>query len=166
MKTKVIKQLIARLEAQLDSPYAARFNMSHFGAGVGTSRTFSLILGALQGFPPVCKTQACLAGETVLTTGSGHLLPSGGIALGPSEIEAAWAIRHQADKDLELTPSQSRRLFFFEAWNGQDYEPEDGFGNGWPEKFEEAYRNAKTPQGRLYVAIRRVEHFLRKGGRE
>jgi hypothetical protein len=39
-------------------------------------------------------------------------------------------------------------------------------GHGWPLKFEKQYDDAKTPQGRLYVAIRRVEHFIKTKGRE
>lgn len=157
MKTKNVKLLISRLEAQLDSPEAARFNMRYFG------NVFNLgmvnLLQAVKENPPACYTQACLAGETVLALKTGRLLESGGIAL--PNGRGGWAIEAQAAEDLGLTPKQRKRLFFFVSMNSDDDEP-----LGWPAKFEEAYRAAKTPQGRLYVAIRRVEHFLATKGRE
>jgi hypothetical protein len=63
----------------------------------------------------------------------------------------------QAQKDLGLTSTQATKLFFL---------PRMGYKIGWPLKFQEAYDHAQTPQGRLYVAIRRVEHFTKTKGRE
>lgn len=153
MKTKNVRLLIVRLETALDSPEAARFNMRHFG-----NVFFKQITGALPEIAPVCKTQACLAGEAVLAVGTGRILESGGIALGEGDYPAHVEILDQATKDLGLSRDQATRLFFFKGWKQPKL--------GWPDKFAEAYENAKTPQGRLYVAIRRVEHFLATKGRE
>lgn len=157
MNLKNFKLLVEHLEKQLDSPSSARFNMLYFGNPFSVSKQ-----GVLQ--PPVCNTQACLAGETVLSTGTGRLKQSGGIeiAFGRFEFNTGNFIQDQAIKDLGLTKAQSERLFFFSSML-------IGHGakkGGWPHKFEYEYRNAQTPQGRLYVAIRRVEHFVKTKGRE
>src|SRR5579859_3840239 len=141
---KNVRLLISRLEKQLDSPEAARFNMLYFG------NAWTPGMGGLD-VAPVCKTQACLAGETVLSTGSGTLSSHGGIYINATGF-GGWNILTQAIKDLKLTEPQSERLFFFSSMQESR--------RGWPKKFEEAYKNAKTPQGKLYVAIRRVEHFI------
>jgi hypothetical protein len=149
MKIKNLKRLVARLEAQIDSPSAARFNMHYFG-----NQYFHGAKNMPTEYPPVCKTQACLAGETVLEMGTGVLMPDGGIKLN----NPSMYFPEQAGNDLGLDLNQRRRLFYFATW---------GVGNiGWPVKFETAYTAAKTPQGRLYVAIRRVEHFIKTHGRE
>lgn len=153
MKTKNLQLLLTRLENQLDSPEAARFNMNHFG-----TRATAYTAGVLEKFPPVCKTQACLGGETVLATGSGRILEGGGIEIDQAGYSSAEAIKDRAQKDLGLTNVQALRLFFFKRWTASN--------NGWPEKFQQMYENAKTPQGRLYAAIRRVEHFIATKGRE
>lgn len=155
MNTKNVKLLIERLEVLLDSPEAPRFNMRYFGNQWG--KEMVNLLPIVRENPPVCKTQACLAGEAVLATGSGQLHHNGGIIL-TSTGGSGWEIESQAGKDLGLTLNQRRRLFFFANMNEEEI--------GWPKKFEEAYRAANTPQGRLYVAIRRVEHFLATKGRE
>src|SRR6267154_1437395 len=99
MKIKNLKLLVSRLEAQLDSPTAARFNMAHFGSAFTKN-----MIGVLQDFTPVCKTQACLAGETVLATGSGTIVAaSGGIVLGTDTFTIPIAIRRKATSDLGLT---------------------------------------------------------------
>lgn len=153
-RTKNLKLLVKRLEDLLDSPTAAQFNMHHFGSEYKSS-----MAGVLVEFPPICGTQACLAGETVIATGTGKFQEGGGIVL--ADGAGGWSILFQAQKDLGLTKAQSNKLFFFGRMLN-----ERGNNLGWPTQFEEAYDNAKTPQGRLYVAIRRVEHFIKTRGRE
>lgn len=160
MKIKVLKQLIEHLEKQLDSPAASRFNMEYFGNSINYAQAEMIE-------KPVCGTQACLAGETVLTTGAGFLRPfvngaGGGIEL-KSGLNFLGDIEEQATRDLGLTYTQQKNLFYL---NDMLREEESSLGMGWPEKFGKAYKDARTPQGRLYVAIRRIEHFIKTKGRE
>jgi hypothetical protein len=152
MKIKNLKLLVKRLEAILDSREAAQFNMNYFGNLYSNN-----LKDILPDFPPVCNTQACLAGETVLATGSGRLLPGGGIAMNPS---SCWDIEIQAIKDLGLTKEQALNLFYLRSWTVSHGR------YGWPEQFEQMYLTAKTPWGRLYAAILRVKHFIKTCGRE
>jgi len=150
-KTKNLKLLVKRLEDLLDSPTAAQFNMQYFGTAYRSTMQDVLV-------PPICGTQACLAGETVIATGTGRLLDEGGIQIIGGGF--GWDIARQAQEDLSLTKHQANRLFFFNRMLQREEGP------GWPLQFQEAYENAKTPQGRLYVAIRRVEHFIKTRGEE
>ncbi len=163
-KTKInyknLRLLVSRLEEQLDSPTAARFNMRHFGSAFIPGMT-----GHLPETYPICKTQACLAGETVLATGRGQIAEQGGIVLN-SEIGnlGTYKIAQVAQEDLGLNNDQARRLFFFKGW--YNWINRKNTTTGWPTKFEEMYNQAKTPQGRLYVAIQRVNHFIKTKGRQ
>jgi hypothetical protein len=152
MKIKAVKLLVTRLESLLDSPQAPQFNMHHFGAVYSKD-----MLGSLPDIEPVCHTQACLAGETVLAHGTGVIDPEGGIEILPrGSLSWSSSIETQAAKDLGLTPDERRKLFYFKEWNKISRQ-------GWPVKFQAMYEAAKTPQGRLYAAIRRVEHFIKTG---
>lgn len=155
------KNMIAlktRLEQLLDSPESAQFNMRVFGEVYDPSG-----IDVLKDYPPVCNTQACLAGETVLALGVARISTFGGIILDGEDVRRSYGshIQSKATELLGLTDLQRKKLFYFKAWTACD-----GNGNGWPEYFENAYTAAKTPQGRLYWAIRRVEHFLKTNGRE
>jgi len=157
MNKQKLTLLQERLEQQLDSPESARFNMKTFG-----SKYYPSMNDAFPEYPPVCGTQACLAGETVLSTGQGKIHEFGGILLDSDpdtrSSSSGWLIQSEAAKALELTKAQAQRLFFFKAWNMEN--------RGWPIKYQRMYENAKTPQGRLYAAIRRVERFIETDGRE
>lgn len=75
-------------------------------------------------------------------------------------------ILKQAKKDLGLTTAQVDRLFFFKGWSRITSTPYGSvtIETGWPDNFERAYVGAKTQQGRILVAIRRVEFFIRTKG--
>ena len=40
------------------------------------------------------------------------------------------------------------------------------FDDQWPEKFQEALVEAKTPLQRAKVAVKRIEHFIKTNGEE
>lgn len=152
MNIKNLKLLVKRLEAQLDSPEAARFNMKNFG-----EQYYPGYPRALQA--PVCNTQACLAGEAALLSGQATIDPDGGfLTLGGERMLGAY-IEEEAIEFLELSGEQRDRLFYTKS-------DQTWIKTGWPKKFDAAYAAAKTPQGRLYVAIRRVEHFIKTKGKQ
>jgi hypothetical protein len=126
-----------------------RFNMEHFG-----SRWYGSI-GALKDEKPVCRTQACLAGEAILEFGAGVIAKGGGIDLVGEHRDSPMPI--VAQSLLDLDNDQATRLFYFRSW---------GYENGWPREFEIRYRAAKTATGRLNVAIARVKHFIKTDGEE
>ena len=154
MNKAKLKRLQLHLEQQLDSPEAARFNMSTFGQKYNPG-----IMGTLQNFVPVCGTQACLAGEAVIALNLGEIYPEGGISLLSRPTARAYGgeIESAAIKELKLTLEESERLFYFKGWRTRKH-------RGWPKKFQTMYANAQTPQGRLYAAIRRLEHFIQTDG--
>jgi hypothetical protein len=152
MNIKNLKLLVKRLEAQLDSPEAARFNMKNFG-----EQYYPAYPGALQA--PVCNTQACLAGEAALMSGQATIGPNGGFFnLGGGRM-FGQVIEDNAVKFLGLNVEQRDKLFYTKS-------DQTWIETGWPKKFDAAYAAAKTPQGRLYVAIRRVEHFIKTKGKQ
>jgi hypothetical protein len=152
MNIKNLKLLVKRLEEQLDSTEAARFNMKNFG-----EQYYPAYPGALQA--PVCNTQACLAGEAALMSGQAIIGPNGGfLYLGGGPMLGAY-IEDEAVKFLKLNVAQKDKLFYTKS-------DQPCIKTGWPKKFDAAYAAAKTPQGRLYVAIRRVEHFIKTKGRQ
>lgn len=152
MNKKNVRKLINRLEGLLDSPQAAQFNMDYFGDAY-----FDGMRNVLE--VPMCHTQACLAGEALLSTGQAEILPQGGLAItAPNGNRySSWYVEEAAKKSLGLTEKESNNLFYLRSMLRTKGK------YGWPEKFEAAYAAAKTPQGRLYVAIKRVEFFLKKG---
>jgi hypothetical protein len=151
MNIKNMKKLLAHLVRQQKSQKAARFNMKYWGTPcLGKNDGMSDVLKT-----PVCKTQACLAGETVLALNMGKIGQGGGIDLLPEFYGGIGQVAAQA---LELTPSQRESLFAFKSWGHQQF--------GWPKEFETAYNAAKTPAKRLGVAIQRVKHFIKTNGAE
>ena len=152
MNIKNLKLLVKRLEAQLDSPEAARFNMKNFG-----EQYYPGYPRALQA--PVCNTQACLAGEAALMSGQATIGPDGGLLNVFGERMLGGLIEDKAVGFLGLNVEQRDKLFYTKS-------DHTWIKTGWPKKFDVAYAAAKTPQGRLYVAIRRVEHFIKTKGRQ
>lgn len=148
-----LKKLVKHLEKQQKSQRAARFNMRYWGDRF-ISKDDSV--GCLK--TPVCKTQACLAGETVLAFNVAKILPTGGIFLTDYPFSGTGRISDVAAEKLGLGPVETARLFTFKSWGPRL--------NGWPEEFETAYEQAKTPAKRLAVTIQRVKHFIKTNGAE
>jgi hypothetical protein len=65
-------------------------------------------------------------------------------------------IGDRARKELGLTEDQADRLFFFREW---------GYEKGWPARFSNAYRDAKTPLAKAKVAVARIDAFIESGGK-
>ena len=84
---------------------------------------------------------------------SAHCIAGWAIVLGkkkwPDQIAHVWNLAH---KVLSLRGRQDSKLF--------------SVGGDWPKKFASAYLKAKTPKGRARVAARRIDHFIKTGGRE
>jgi len=151
MNLKNLNLLIKRLKYLRNTEESKRFNMRYFGTEKITKNDKKIDNSIFS--VPVCHTQACLAGETVLLTGSGKIKPKGGIKLLTDESN----IFGVATRDLDLTINQAERLFYFKEWN-------DGI-NGWPAEYEKMYLKAKTPTERLNVAIKRMKCFIKTKGR-
>jgi hypothetical protein len=155
MNKPALRKLVRHLIRQQKSEEAARFNMRYFGIGIevyGMPRKDMLEV-------PVCNTQACLAGEAVLSLNGGFLRRTGGIDVYKKFRIKGFDIEDTATKLLDLTREESRRLFFFTSMNGAERK-------GWPEQFEKEYNLATTPADRIEVAIRRVAHFINTDGLE
>lgn len=138
-------KLLRKVSAQIVD-YAERFNMIWAGAQVLPD------MRGLIGDPP-CKTQACIAGETVLAAGVGWISKEGGI-----EMDGDADILPVAQSLLKLTSEQKYRLFYLKKENPS--------AEGWPNSFEQAYLEAATPNERAAVAQQRIEHFIKTKGRE
>lgn len=149
-----LKKLVAHLTKQRNSRQAARFNMSFWG-----DPFIMGMQGALQ--KPICGTQACLAGETVLAFKKATIDPkNGGLIFPSSPCSGGYLAELLAQEILDLDREQKNRLFKFKSWRS---ESEDC---GWPANFETAYGEAETPKKRLDVAIARVKHFIATNGAE
>lgn len=86
---------------------------------------------------PACGTIACIGGWALVLSGKKN----------SSDLGIARQL-------LDLDYEQADRLF-------------GGIGGGnWPELFDNAYLKAKTLRGRVRVAARRIEHFIKTEGRE
>lgn len=142
MNTELLRKVEKRLLKQ-----PARFNMRYFGAvalGINSLRDMLTV--------PVCKTQACIAGETLLAAGLDKIdKKNGGFVNGVD-------IAERAQEALGLNYDQAERLFYFQEWSSG--------GRGWPSQFRNAYDEAKTPAARAKVAVDRIEHFIETEGRE
>lgn len=154
---KNVRTLIQHLTKQRDSRRAARFNMKFWGMSVKHFGNYDLqYLGLLR--KPVCKTMACLAGETVLAFRAGKLEKHGGIRLKYDFMldRDVVNIRDAAKLILGISEPEADRLFYVKA----DGRP------GWPAQYQAAYESAATPKERLQVTINRVRHFLKTDGAE
>lgn len=155
MNKQNVRKLLSHLKKQQKSHEAARFNMRYFNL---STRLSSYPAGMLE--PPVCNTQACLGGETILALKAGYIPRNGGINIYKKSRLAELDIEEAATELLGLSLEERQKLFFFSEMLYTD-DP-----TGWPEKFEREYKQATTPADRLAVAIRRVEHFLKTNGKE
>jgi len=154
MNKPALRKLVRHLIKQRKSAEAARFNMKYFGIEVVGHYPREGMLEI-----PACHTQACLAGEAVLTLNGGFLKRQGGIELYKKFRIKGFDIEDTATKLLDLTHEEKRRLFFFMSMNGSGMK-------GWPDQFETEYNLAMTPADRIGVAIRRVAHFINTDGLE
>ena len=116
MNIKTFNLLLKRLQSLKGTEQAKRFNMDMFGGAVTKIDLphDKSILGM-----PVCKTQACLAGETLLATGSAVIRARGGLKITkkpPDGVDGDdyWFPGAAAD-ELGLTPDQASRLFYLKS---------------------------------------------------
>lgn len=153
MNKRNLTKLLKHLEKQRNSKASAgRFNMAYWGESVETA---SQVLET-----PVCKTQACMAGEATIALSATEFLKDGGLQLtvaAQKKFPGMWSISGVAGELLGLTDDQKLRLFYLKSW---------GYSQGWPEKYETAYRDATTPRARLTAAINRLKHFIKTDGAE
>ena len=124
-----------------------RLNMQYWGTAVEGC-------GFVLQIPP-CKTQACIAGETVLAkrlvkidkVNGGFLFPKG-----------EFRIADKAAALLNLSNEQADRLFYTKSIRYN--------GGCWPAQFDKAYKEALTPLERAKVAAARIDHFIATNGAE
>ena len=140
MNVKLLRKVEKRILAE-----PRRFDMMTFGTKLN-KRTIK----ALGKQAPPCGTVACIAGHVDWMTHPRLFAAS--VALGDYDD----SIVERAAKELGLgfEPSQDTkagRLFF---------------DNEWPEKFQAALAEAKTPLQRAEVAVKRIEHFIKTNGKE
>jgi len=150
MNKPAARKLLRHLMKQQLSPSAARFNMRYWG-----NPRSEVTVEVLE--EPICNTQACMAGETVLALGGGYLVKGiGGINLYREFRIKELDIEDTAAKLLDLTEEEQSRLFYFKSM---------GYERGWPKRYETSYKAATTASARLAVAIRRLEHFIVTNGK-
>lgn len=147
MNTTAVKKVLAHLKRLKTTKRVARFNMYYWGEAFREG-----LAGVLQ--KPICGTQACLAGETVLAHRLGNIKKGLGILIKDGQERD---IERLATSTLGLDNVQKYRLFYLQK-HGQIA--------GWPIEFETAYLAAKTPKKRLQIAIDRVQHFIVTDGAE
>lgn len=127
-----------------------RFFMSVFGEGpedIGEEYYFDN-----EKYRPPCGTMACIGGTAVWCEKPRVFAKMVKKNVSGDELGDA------AGKLLGLTTEQASRLFYFKDWNDGEI--------GWPDKFEIAYENAKTPLQRAKVGVARIERFIKTNGAE
>ena len=84
---------------------------------------------------------------------------------GTAACVAGWAVLLHDGMDTRVSNLRSRAKSLIGLKKGfnEDLLFEVG---GWPTRFEEAYRSAKTQRGRARVAVRRIDHFIKTKGQE
>ena len=98
---------------------------------------------------PNCGTAGCIAGWAVaLEEFQGS----------PAEAYKAYSRspHRRAQFLLDLTEIEAERLFYLTP----------SAHESWPPQFREAYQAAKRLRDRARVAARRIDHFIKTGGRE
>jgi hypothetical protein len=155
MNIEKLNQLVARLRSLKGTEQSKRFNMRTWGISADEAVKLDLLEER-----PVCNTQACLAGETVLMLKRGRIGRRGGIVGLPKAYQGGFrneGIGDLAAAELELTWDEKARLFYPHSIIHR---------HCWPYEFQARYDRARTPNGRLRVAIARVRHFIKTEGRE
>lgn len=137
-------RLLRRIQAAIkDEP--RRFDM------------FSWVRTRLQDFgvanPPPCGTTACIAGfATILSHAKkGKAKLNGEFATTAQACQdASTNYQYEAVKALRITHRQGQRLFFV---------------SNWPLKHSIEFQGAHTPAGRVKAACKRIDTFIKTGGR-
>jgi hypothetical protein len=98
---------------------------------------------------PKCGTVGCIAGwASVLALPAMPASP---------KFRASVMTWESGRIKLKLNCEEASRLFT---------EPDSEAHDGWPVRFRTAYAKAKTHRGRARVTARRIEHFIKTGGKE
>jgi hypothetical protein len=108
---------------------------------------------------PSCYTQVCIAGETLLQTRDVKINRKDGglVRFDGAEADSVFFAQTAAER-LELSEAQAVRLFNLSRWMPTHL--------SWPERFDKAYRAAKTPQERAQVAADAIDDFIATDGWE
>lgn len=172
MTTKLKKRtvnLLRKVQAHiLEEP--KRLDMSDWGVAYATG-TKTRIEGTTDKEVPVpaCNTVGCVAGWSIFlgrpklwkdlikaTAENKAIYDNEDTALD----ETLNSPKYEAERILGITDEQGERLFFFKKWS---------FRNplsGWPEKFSDAYKKAKTAKQRAKVTAARIDRFIDTDGAE
>lgn len=157
MFVRKLRAVQQNLLAQSVRPEICRFNMRYFGVKLSEAAG-----GVTADAAPLCGTQACIAGETILNAGLAFIPKGGGFTL-TAEAKAIAARESRFDEEvvarrlLGLTDEQARRLFYFTRM---------GQGFGWPKHLEAAYEACTTATGRALIGAQRIELFIQTNGEQ
>ena len=141
MNVKLLREVEKRILAE-----PRRFDMMTFGRKLN-KRTIE----ALGKQAPPCGTVACIAGHVDWM--AHPRLFAASVALGDYDD----SIVERAAKELGLNRFELSQ----DTYAGRLF-----FDNEWPEKFQAALAEAKTPLQRAEVAVKRIEHFIKTNGKE
>lgn len=125
--------------------------------------------GGIEQLLPPCKTTACLAGTVCLATKPGLKFLSDNNAIKPLEgtnytISFPDETPEVAAQILKISELGSNRLFHFKDWKEMyDSKTDQYVPVGWPKRFSNQYKKAKTPRGRFNATKARVLHFIQTG---
>jgi hypothetical protein len=145
---RILLRILKYLEEEKD-----RLNMVHWGAFHEDDQVAG-VDHKMQPVPP-CKITSCLGGTCLLVTKKGiQFLKDYGFF--EDKYDGFPDAFDPAKKILGLTDQQAARLFFLKehSCNG---------GYGWPEKYSNMYKAAKTGKGRFKATKLRVLHFIKTG---
>lgn len=99
---------------------------------------------------PSCRTIGCIAGWTSVVAAARNKTLTEAV----SEVYAGWGFSSpisKAKKLLRLSVKEEKRLFYLEYW---------------PLNLLNAYDDAQTPLARAHVTCKRIDLFLKSGGRK
>lgn len=113
MNKRNLTKLLKHLEKQRNSKASAgRFNMAYWGEATDYANTQVLEI-------PVCKTQACMAGEATIALGATEFLKNGGLKFTTAtsnKFPGINSIAGVAGGLLGLISIQQQRLFYLKLW--------------------------------------------------
>lgn len=103
---------------------------------------------------PPCDTVSCIAGAAVLSHRD--------IKKSDLDMWHSWyRVRDEAEEILDLSSGEAARLFYLPTIHGGS-----GGDDAWPDSYEKAYFEAKTPEDRAKVIRERIQHFIDTNGAE
>ena len=140
MNVKLLREVEKRILAE-----PRRFDMMTFGTKLN-KRT----IRALGKQAPPCGTVACIAGHVDWM--AHPRLFAASVALGDYDDSIVKRAAKELGLGFELSQDTNAGRLFFD--------------NEWPEKFQAALAEAKTPLQRAEVAVKRIEHFIKTNGKE